>query len=133
MKNFCESFRKKCYLLHYTIVKFKPNLNESLVWVLILSQLLYVKVDASLASFCYRVCYGLLKSWGKRKSLVTRVTCHHKYINILFSIRFLPSNILISYSFPPFHLLWILISKYIQKGLIFIYLIFNWKKLYLRR
>ena len=75
MKNVCESFRKKCHLSHYTIVKFKPNLNESLVWVWILSQLFYVELYASLASFCSRVCYALLKSWGKRKALVTS---HHK-------------------------------------------------------
>ena len=30
MENVCEFFRIKCRLLHYTIVKFKPNLNESL-------------------------------------------------------------------------------------------------------
>ena len=50
MENVCESFRKKCHLLHYAIVKFKPNLNESLVWVWILSQLFYVELYASLAN-----------------------------------------------------------------------------------
>ena len=42
------SFRKKCHLLHYTIAKLKPNFNESLVWVWILSRIFYVELYATM-------------------------------------------------------------------------------------